>query len=75
MFSMFAVSGFLKKDHKTKRIKGGSPNPSVSKTGPERIKLTLQEQRLKCAEFERKPNKMRGAAIAEPGTLQNRYYK
>ena len=35
----------------------------VSKTDPERIKLTLQEQRLKCAELERELNEMRAATV------------
>ena len=35
----------------------------VSKTDPERIKLTLQEQRLKFAELERKLNEMRAATV------------
>ena len=35
----------------------------VSKTDPERIKLTLQEQRLKCAELERELNEMRAAIV------------
>ena len=35
----------------------------VSKTDPERIKLTLQEERLKCAELERKLNEMRAAIV------------
>ncbi|PFX28007.1 hypothetical protein AWC38_SpisGene7249 [Stylophora pistillata] len=35
----------------------------VSKTDPERIKLTLQEQRLKCAELEQELNKMRAAIV------------
>ena len=35
----------------------------VSKTDPERIKLTLQEQRLKCAELERELNEMPVAIV------------
>ena len=35
----------------------------VSKTDPERIKLTLQAQRLKCAELERELNEMRAAIV------------
>ena len=35
----------------------------VSETDPERIKLTLQEQRLKCAELERELNEMRAAIV------------
>ena len=34
-------------------------NAPVSKTDPERIKLTLQGQRLRCAELERQLNEMR----------------
>ena len=35
----------------------------VSKTDPERIKLTLQEQRLKCAELEQELNEMQAAIV------------
>ena len=38
--------------------KAANVEAPVSKTDPERIKLTLQEQRLKCAKLERKLNEM-----------------
>ncbi|PFX26882.1 hypothetical protein AWC38_SpisGene8467 [Stylophora pistillata] len=54
------------KDHKSKGK--GLSKPAivmapVSKTDPERIKLTLQEQRLKCAELEQELNEMRAAIV------------
>ena len=66
MPTMFGVPGFLKKDHKSKGK--GLSKPAivmapVSKTDPERIKLTLQEQRLKCAELEQELNEMRAAIV------------
>ena len=39
--------------------KPAHPNAPVSKTAPERIKLTLQEQRLRCAELERQIEEMK----------------
>ena len=35
----------------------------MSKTDPERIKLTLQGQRLKCAELERELNEMQSELL------------
>jgi len=35
----------------------------VSKTDPERIKLTLQGQRLRCAELERELNEMQSELL------------
>ena len=47
-------------DIKTKNLaKPAHPNAPVSKTAPERIKLTLQEQILRCAEIERQIEEMK----------------
>ena len=35
----------------------------MSKTDPERVKLTLQGQRLKCAELERELNEMQSELL------------
>ena len=46
-----------------RQLKPGHVKAPVSKTDPERIKLTLQGQRLQCAELERELNEMRGELV------------
>lgn len=63
---MFGVPGFLRKTIKAKErrlSKHANVKAPISKTDPKRIKLTLQEQRLKCAELERELNEMRGVIV------------
>ena len=51
--------GSAKKAKERRQLKPAHTNAPVSKTVPERIKLTLQGQRLRCAELERELNEMR----------------
>lgn len=46
-----------------RQLKPAHVKAPVSKTDPERIKLTLQGQRLRCAELERELNEMRAEIV------------
>ncbi|PFX17055.1 Transposable element P transposase [Stylophora pistillata] len=62
----FPNKGFWRKTIKAEERRLSKPTnvkAPVSKTDPERIKLTLQEQRLKCAELEQELNEMRAAIV------------
>ena len=55
-------AGCANSAQKAKESRSSKPahlNAPVSKTDPERIKLTLQEQRLKCAQLEQALFEMR----------------
>jgi len=47
------------KAKESRHLKPAHVNAPVSKTNPERLKLTLQAQRLRCAELEKDLNEMR----------------
>ena len=47
------------KAKESRRLKPAHVNAPVSKTNPERMKLTLQAQRLRYAELEKELNEMR----------------
>ena len=55
---LLSTSG-CRKAKERRQSKPAHINAPVSKTDPERIKLTLQGQRLRCAELERQLNEMR----------------
>jgi len=47
------------KAKESRQLRPAHVNAPVSKTNPERLKLTLQAQRLRCAELEKELNEMR----------------
>ena len=59
--AMFAISAanISRKGKENKLLKPAHIKAPISKTDPERVKLTLQEQRLKCAQLERELHEMR----------------
>ena len=54
-----AVAEKARKGKENRQSKPAHIKAPVSKTDPERLKLTLQEQRLRCAQLERELNEMR----------------
>ena len=52
-----------RKAKESKTIKPAHVNAPVSKTDPERIKLTLQGQQLKCAQLEQQLKEMRAKLL------------
>ena len=52
-------AGNAMKAKESRHLKPAPVNAPVSKTNPERLKLTLQAQRLRCAELEKDLNEMR----------------
>ena len=59
------------KAKKSRSIKPAHINAPVSKTDPERIKLTLQGQRLKCAELEQQLTEMRAELLKSSVEIDN----
>ena len=57
--NFYCVQIRAKKEKQRQSCKPASVKAPVSKTDPQRIKLTLQKQRIKCAELERELSAMR----------------
>ena len=62
---------FTQKAKKSRSIKPAHINAPVSKTDPELIKLTLQGQRLKCAELEQHLTEMRAELLKSSVEIDN----
>lgn len=54
-----SAANISRKGKENKLLKPAHIKAPISKTDPERVKLTLQEQRLKCAQLERELHEMR----------------
>ena len=74
-----SCSDFEKKQAKMKAIKTrklnipAKPNAPISATHPHRLKLALQQQRLKCAQLEEELTKMRNAISSSGVALDSEF--